>query len=495
MRKTSSDSDVESQIKMNERRTNPFRSSEKNHFPPLDEFFYSSSSRPPIPTKNLSPDQSLCSKASLLHHDLSMDISIAGRAAMAEHTYRVRKCAMDASACNAVNDRPSLSDSDDWGKLMDDTCSNVSFSSSAYVQKSGSKYRSRDDVDTSVDVSTSYFDKSVINSLLTPEKIKSAVRDMPAQGITLRGHDNTESPDGSVGGCSTNVSSRCSGVEEMFHAALRFHDDLQESILITGESNMKDKSSSVSFAADTSFLSTIDGRNVSRRKKTEHIEELNFLFGSPINKCENDDSFAVNSSFFGSPISPLLSRTDDDIKHSPPSSICKTSPEVLNSTPLRAGRHVTIEDQSSFASILGLTPVKSTSERDDAPTPKKNLFQNHGESAIECTITKNSIELVHHTPTKRDSSKETMIPPRIFGSRAQNLLNRMDNDKTDSPAKMPTVVRRFNILNQELPYHFLNENTRGVRLNRADKLKSLGLESFSSSCSLNYDDSLDRSDF
>jgi hypothetical protein len=480
----------------NNQRTNPFRSTEKINFPPLDGFFLHDS-RPPIHNTRSSPDKSFTSAPC---HDFSMNMSIAGRAAMAEHNHQVRRYGIDNSIDNAANDRSSISDSDDWGILMDDTCSIASFASSAFFNRS-SRDRSKEDADTSVDVSSSYFDKSVINSLLTPEKVRATVQNSPSvRGVTLRGTtDDDESPVRSSE-CCTNASS-CSGVEEMFHAALRFHDDLQESILSMGDSNGKDKSSSISFAADTSFLSTIDGRSVARRKTTtdNNAEGLNFLFGSPINKHDNDESFAVNSSFLGSPISPSFSRVANEMKQSPPSvELSGTpSPQVLNTTPLRAGRHVTIEDQSSFASLLGLTPVKPELEHYEA-TPKKNLFQNEEPepATIECSITEESIELIRHTPTKPKTwdRSDVLLQPRVFGLNAENRLNLCTTDNADSP--VPAVVRKSDLLHRQIEAHVTDENVRGVRLCRASKLKLLGLENLChASTSFDNNDSADRSDF
>lgn len=419
---------------------------------------------------------------------------------MAEHNSRVRKYGIDGDNYNSPSDRnSSLSDSDDWGRLMDDTCTEVSFSSSAYVNNplNVSRDRSRY-ADTSPDISSSYFDKSVIHSLLTPEKVRSQSTD----GLTLkRGalYSNDDSPNSLTSGCCTNIGSRCSDVEEMFHAALRFHNDLQES----GDSNNgKDKSSSVSFAADTSFLGG-EGRSIARRKRPgdrHNMEELNFLFGSPINK--NDESFVACSSFFGSPISPSLSGVESEMKHSPSSSLLISNKSSLHikTTPSGAGGQINIDDQSaSFPSILGFTPVQSELENDDS-IPKKNLFQSEAEPimTVECAITEDSIELVHRTPNKlksRNNNIQTMVRSRMFGLDAASRFNQCSNDR-EMQDKTPNIDLR-----PKLPHDVSNalydENVRGVRLCRASKLKAMGLES--SVCSSwswsSHDHSADNSDF
>eukprot|EP00956_Cyclotella_meneghiniana_P025807 scaffold54604_cov73-Cyclotella_meneghiniana.AAC.6 len=479
----------------NNKRINPFRSIDKNNFPPLNDFF----GRPPTaPAKLASPDESLCSnKSSTVSptkcDDFILDMSIAGRAAMAEHNSRIRKHGIDGD--NTPSDRnSSLSDSDDWGRLMDDTCTDVSFSSSAFVnsQLNGSRDRSRD-ADTSADTTSSYFDKSVIHSLLTPEKVRSQSAD---DRLTLqRGqalYENDDSPNSLTSGCCTNIGSRCSGVEEMFHAALRFHNDLQES----GDSKSgKDKSSSVSFAADTSFLGG-EGRSTARRKRPSDdnnaIEDLNFLFGSPINK--NDDSFAASSSFFGSPISPSLSGVEKEIKHSPSSSLVSNKSSLhIKTTPSGA-------EGPSLASILGLTPDQSELEDNDRIL-KKNLFQSETEPimTVECAITEDSIELVHSTPNKlklRDNNIETTVRTRMFGLDAASRFNQCSNVK-EKQIKTPNIDLRPK-LPHDVPNTLNDENVRGVRLCRASKLKALGFVE-SSVCSSrswsSHDDSGDRSDF
>ncbi|KAL3797039.1 hypothetical protein ACHAWO_006675 [Cyclotella atomus] len=481
---------------MYNKRTNPFRSSEKINFPPLDDFFTSPlSTRPPTaPTKLSSPNDSFCSKSP--SPDFSMDMSIAGRAALSQHNYRVRKCGTIDN--NSADKTIETSDSDEWGRIMDDTCSIVSFSSSAFFNKD----KSREEVDTTVESPSDYFDKTVIDSLLTPEKVRIA-QNQNSASVTWRGQAGTkeESPDRSSE-CCTNVT----GVEEMFHAALRFHDDLQTSVLSSEEG--KDKSSSVSFAADTSFLSTIDGRSVARKKKPE-MEGLNFLFGSPVNK---DDSF-INSSFFGSPISvkrspsleisPCLSAAASEIRHSPSSAEFHSSTSrVLSTTPLRAGKHVTIEDQSSFASMLGLTPVQYELEPEvREPSPKKNLFSETTEpettrdpelARVECTD--ESIELVRYTPTKPQYDDSTTLPrPRVFGSNLQNRLNQCADNSISSRTHASSSG---NIEMYRQDYNN-EENVRGVRLRRASKLKALGLESvfMSSNGFVDRDDYLDGSNF
>lgn len=397
----------------------------------------------------------------------------------------------DASAADET------SDSDEWGRIMDDACSIVSFSSSAFFNKD----KSREEVDT-VESSCCYFDKSVIDSLLTPEKVRMQQYSANVTSMRGRAEVKDESPDRSSD-CRTNVT----GVEEMFHAALRFHDDLQTSVL---SSEGKDKSSSVSFAADTSFLSTIDGRSVPRKKKPE-IEELNFLFGSPANK---DDSF-INSSFLGSPISvkrspsleisPCLSAANaSEIQHSPSFSAewNGSTSRILSTTPLRAGKHVTIEDQSSFASMLGLTPLQSELEPEvREPSPKKNLFSETTEpdttmdelARVECS--EESIELVRYTPTKPQYDHSITLPrPRVFGSNLQNRLNHRADNSIDSSIDSSDIGNFGTLRHQDYKN---DENVRGVRLCRASKLKALGLRSVSlpSNGFIDQDDYLDRSDF
>lgn len=530
---------------------------------------------------------------------------------MAEHQYHVRKYGIDGASSpdqeggTGIGGRSSSlsSEGEDWDRLMDDTVSNVSFCSTAivgsakksdYCMNMSRTSQPSPSPDRSVDVSSSFFDKSIIQSLLTPEKIRAKQsKDEDEEnaivgGVTLsrgRVHDSSDSLC-----CSTNVSS-CTGVEEMFHAALRFHDDLLQSSftreddsIVVGRSD-KDKSSSVSFAADTSFA-TNDSRFMSRRKGHRKVQEneheevtlgLDFLSASPIHNNNKDDSFAVDSSFFGSPISPAFSRVGEKstiLRGSPPSSTLTTprgsplssalttprsSPRGRQTTPLRSGKQVTIGDQTTFASLLGLTPEDQPRSSPPSETQsavpsspfdacsKKNLFPSeieeeveidsskkilfHSLTAVEATsieysITHDSIELIRNTPSRQDyvsrvlsegssylnlssstaSVEEVPVSQfRSFGTNATFRLNQVSVTNNNSPEKLiPIVIRKTNALNgnagasydRNVENFMHEENRRGVRLSRVSKLKALGLERV---CSLRdnqpSEQQGDRSDF
>ena len=550
----------------NEERANPFRSQNRANFPPLDEFFDSGISSPADDNSfaNFSPEQSFCSRAttSTACHDFSMDMSIGGRAAMAEHRHHVQKYGIDGAAADrSGGDRSSsLSEEDDWDRLMDDSHSHVSLSSTAIL---GS--RKLDEINSSRisrqthspedsycdDASSSFFDKSIVRTLMTPERVRTRSQEemQKAMGVTLvrgRVHDSSDSlADDSVG-CSTTNGSTCSGMERMFHAALRFNDDFdvqssfmrEDESFSAGRSGGKDKSSSVSFAADTSFA-TNDSRYGSKRNQRQgrflenefneglECEDLEFLSSSasPIHKRNKDDSYCGDSSFFGSPSSPSFARVNLELNEasSPPSSSFSTPKASPNrecqTTPLRSGRQVVETDmRATHFSFLGLSPIDSqtgvtTAERHSRSTSlpiqfdestKKKLFSDEPEySPLKLSITHESIEILPKKYLNKSSTTSTMKSEesyssysssspmtsegatsihrsRTFGSNSNFRLNSMGKDKSITKTVHKPKLSNGNICNNtsgdpENP-QFFEENRRGVRLSRASKLKELGLE-------------------
>src|SRR5210317_1413708 len=212
----------------NKNRTNPFNSSRQN-FPPLEEFFRGSSPSPPpeaaTTTSNSTPTaSSLSSRASMRssltsktttpssssspskHHDFSLDMSIAGRAAMTHHRYQIEKYGIDGD--NDDDKISPLSEERDWDHLMDSSSSaspsnksvalsdiNNTLSLSRICESSILSPSIMTDVSGTGD---SYFDKSIIEALKTPEKFAGRVNDnnngiaLQQQQVTLssRGQGN-----------------------------------------------------------------------------------------------------------------------------------------------------------------------------------------------------------------------------------------------------------------------------------------------------------------
>lgn len=361
------------------KRANPFRSRDRAHFPPLDEFFRGPSagggrggrSSPP-PRTDAGNASATSPNASAVSHNVlnfSADMSIGDRAEMAQHRYLVGKYGVDCVGRRAERDddddgggspadfqeRGPEPEGDDWDRIMDESCANLSFSSAAIAaapRRGDDRARSRtptpdqtcdgggdedDDgchsfVGSSYSCSScldgsSFFDRSIIASLKTPEKVRCAVgeADGKMSGVTLRGqvHDSSDSPSSIV---DDSYSSAGSGFERMFTAALRFHDDFDDgrsslakedlSVSMIGSSG-KDKSSSVSFAADTSFV-TSEGRYPSNnhRRRLESSFECKLrecTSDNPIESPSGDESFGADSfkDFSLLSASPIQRRNDD----------------------------------------------------------------------------------------------------------------------------------------------------------------------------------------
>eukprot|EP00569_Conticribra_weissflogii_P020559 CAMPEP_0171434054 /NCGR_PEP_ID=MMETSP0881-20121228/8928_1 /TAXON_ID=67004 /ORGANISM="Thalassiosira weissflogii, Strain CCMP1336" /LENGTH=587 /DNA_ID=CAMNT_0011954705 /DNA_START=278 /DNA_END=2041 /DNA_ORIENTATION=+ len=571
---------------MNNRdRTNPFRSPNRVNFPPLDEFFESntnsSTAEATAAEENSftnSPEQSFSSRNSACWNDFSMDMSIGGRAAMAQHRHYVAKHGIDGAEAEEEGGSPtdsvgmsgaekssSLSEGDDWDRFMDDSYSLVSFSSTAILaarksvdegnlSRIGRVLSESPEDSYADDASSSFFDKSTVRVLMTPEKIRTQAVPKPdaelgTNDVTVqRGRDHAFSEsliDQSVD-CDTNISSNCSGVEGMLHAALRFHDDfdLQSSFnpedepsFAAGKSSST-KNASVSFAADTSFV-THDNRYGSRRKQQQQqarileneLEgeklpngEFNFLFGSPIRKSnEKDGSFCGDSSFLASPIvSPAFSRVNSEIsKVSSPSSPLVNSPPRRKPspdrsvTPIRSGRrsHAMKTHHSTNLSFIGLSPIdtqmggiplercsRSVSlplEFDD--NMKKKLFDDEpdhttmhfaishdcievlpkkmcGESGNDSTV-KLEESYFSESSASQSRSEEHINPirhSREFGTNSASRLNSMYNNPLLPKRQAWGSMRQ----SAESPnrLNICEESRRGVRLSRASKLKELGLE-------------------
>jgi len=283
---------------MSSRRTNPFRSQNRENFPPLDGFFddHQSSGFDAVNISAISLDHSFQSRVGPCKElNFSVDMSIGGKAEMAQHRYQVQKYGIDGSLQSELQDddrsmspRKGLrlnSTGDDWDRLMDDNVSNVSFSSTV-IATAKSKWRAAimgfhtptPDQSSDDDSGSSFFDKSAVQSLITPEKIVYKLGDGSGRdwGVTLsRGIQPQE--ESSVSSDSPNrstVSSPDSDFDRMFLAKLRFNEmdedweeDFNEQSFVqdfeqfsddrsSGNDDHKDKRSFVSFAADTSFATS-----------------------------------------------------------------------------------------------------------------------------------------------------------------------------------------------------------------------------------------------
>jgi len=366
------------------KRKNPFRSQNRANFPPLDEFFdrsdgISGGSPAEDPDAGnasaISLDQSFTSPTTLL--DFSVDMSIGGKAEMALHRYQVQKYGIDGHHVRQQHhdhhqqqgdadggSSPELganvsrlsAEGDDWDRVMDDANrSHISFSSTiiAAAARSNNNDHGNNNGDDGAtgsgdqtpspdqstdDLSTSFFDKSIVKTLMTPEKVRYKLD----RGRRGRGDDVTLSRGGQAvldesclseySACerSTNVSSASAagggGFERMFHAALRFNEDFEERSSVADSFSAHDRSScgndGIGEDGKSSSGSFVDGgdsggespklhghgvsRSMLQRASSDSVavKGLGRLSASPIQPNERKGSFGDRSSFLREDRSP-----------------------------------------------------------------------------------------------------------------------------------------------------------------------------------------------
>ncbi|KAL9180402.1 hypothetical protein ACHAXT_008372 [Thalassiosira profunda] len=198
---------------------------------------------------------------------------------MAQHTYHVQKYGIDGPGgvrYELGNGSPGkrgarTQEGDEWDRIMDDAVSNVSFSSTAIGSARKAGYHTPSpDQSSDDDSGDSFFDKSAVEKLATPEKARRQLGEGGEKAGMVTGFrgqacdDSSSSIDNSPER-STNVSgmSAGSGFANMFQAALRFNRDFEEQPSFMKEEasispeDSQEKSPMVSFAADTSFASKV----------------------------------------------------------------------------------------------------------------------------------------------------------------------------------------------------------------------------------------------
>ncbi|KAL3817517.1 hypothetical protein ACHAXA_003690 [Cyclostephanos tholiformis] len=437
-------------------RTNPFRSSQNRaNFPPLDEFFdeQQSSSLDAVNISAISLDHSFHSRIGPCRElNFSVDMSIGGRAEMAQHRYQVQKYGIDCShnSDSQDDDRSSglrngqrqrlNSTGDDWDRLMDDSASNVSFSSTAIVSaKSKSKAATMGSHTPSPDQSgdddsgSSFFNKSAVQSLITPEKIIHKLDDPNGRewGVTLsRGiQENEES---SVSADSPNQSINGSypdsDFEKMFNAALRFSEEMgadfneqsfaQHFEQVSADdrwiskADSKDRRGFASFAVDTSFATNSSGHSSSYSNNgqdansgkqsvnqfsngAKRIEKRNTVVSSGTKKLnrsglpptptkfeETDTTSGVNLSIHGGRISPDSSR---DVEKSGVFSIASSSayPSPQMSPLVNETTSFPSVGYQAKADLFGLSPICDATQN-VLKMPKSEPFEETSVTGSPC---------------------------------------------------------------------------------------------------------------
>ena len=473
--------------KMNKDRINPFAEEIRDRFPPLDDFFAvkvketvddgeSRQERDNFRTPNESPVISRVNSIS----NFSLELSIDGKAALAQDQFRVSKYGLecldgsgsqdetqgdDAKRSNINSSTPTKQQQSEWERIMLENTMNVSFSS----------LRTKSDGKISpgrCSISGSFlFDSDVMESLVTPQRIraKETSSSDKTSGVTkLRGQHQGDSPesDGSPTKLETLRSGTAEDFQYMFETALRFNDDFDESKSSsdispnTKESSSgegKDKSSSISFASGVG-LETLD------------------RVASPIHKQIKDSSFSgidSNMSFLGSDSSPQFSVSDErkPIDSLPPSPLAETQSE----------------SQCSRRIVRTTAVPFDESERATTFVPFDESFACDGEGCIKgedealtndplALVTSNSIELISTkeqytnltAATTEESHDAHLISLSASALGPRDLGRAFGNDLASRVNSQAALDGVHTDLGDEA-------NRRGVRLNRLSKLKELGL--------------------
>lgn len=348
-------------------------------------------------------------------------MSIAGRAAMTHHRYQIEKYGIDGDDNNDNKISP-LSEERDWDHLMDSSSSSPSNKSVALTDINNTLSLSRI-CESSIlspsimtDVSgtgDSYFDKSIIEVLKTPEKFtgrglnnnnngvarQQQVTLSRGQGNDLDYSDDENSICDDTSTHVTNTTSGSAGLNGIFHAAMKMHNNNNKKLSVRGgggdenestvstnvsmksrgsTSKGRRKSLSVSFALDDESFAI--EKNSSAKKAHQHVgiigcneEEEEDEFGefllSPIGKEENKDvTFCVDSSFIAHQSSPACSRVegacDEMSPNISPSASASDELETTSvTTPLQDGGEAFAAARSTTLSLLG--PSTET------PSPKQ----------------------------------------------------------------------------------------------------------------------------
>ena len=421
----------------NKNRINPFKDASRENFPPLEEFFSSNAatkksgkdkpSRSLLTMNSSSPG----SRSSLsICNDFSLDMSIAGQAALAQHRYQIGKYGIDNdknnSNCTDDNISP-LSDEKDWDNLMD---SNDSF---ALTDVNNTLFQSRLSESQSLspsnqtELSDSYFDRSIVNALKTPEKCDEDGTMKPSMyGVTMsRGNNDLDYSDdeNSKLDASTQVTNTSNGLNGIFRAAMKMHDDLDrkphtaadenESTVSTCLSTSRQgrKNLSVSFAVDESFA--IEHQSSSKKRMhmfgDEELNEFGDFLLSPIDKEKKDATFCIDSSFIVNNPSPTSSCVKDSCLEtsshmaSPdisPSSSCEVIPTPIVSE----GTH------AKFNEILRTKSLDDCFRRKllfESPEQKRALSEIDAVCGRSASPSPNDLE-ISHKDIRRSSSSSAL---------------------------------------------------------------------------------------
>jgi hypothetical protein len=388
-----------------QKRTNPFLVGDRINFPSLDEFFV-------VDDDDISGNNGVkdsyaehsfqstiavvCEQQQVL--DLSIDISIGDMAELAHHHYQVQKYGIDKSSQQGEDTENSRNY--DWDCIMDPDVSNDNLSSSPSTdipdiestnKENNSQQRNASrlcrsspppsSIGSSIDCNdssgSSFFDKSIIQSLRTPDKIicnfRNIIENERVWSMTtttrrdgILQHDNDSSLDEED---SPNQSSNDSSpdrvlFEKRFATVLHFHDN--EFNERTAFVNDNSKEYSV-YSADTSF----DQQELCNAEKAvkETLMGLDLLQTTSRIDKQNIDEDSCAASMKSSNLQLIETTFEVDLSKevdgrkvplSSLESICP-SPQM---SPIRMAK---TDDDTSC--LFGLSPIRHVLSNDEDLTP------------------------------------------------------------------------------------------------------------------------------
>lgn len=496
-----------------QKRLNPFLAGDRTNFPSLDEFFVidegdtGSNDKVKDSYAEHSFESTIavaCEQHQVL--DLSIDMYIGDMAELAYHHYQVQKYGIDRSSSQQSKDTDNNSRNDDWDCIMDpenDVSNDISSSSSStdiavtnsskkennsqqrnesrLCRSSPSPSSTGSSIDCNDSGGSSFFDKSIIQSLRTPDKIICNFRNnienervwRMTTNTTRRGilqHDNDSSLDEDSPNQSSNNSSpdrNCFG--KRFATALRFHDEFNESTALVDGNSCTSKHSSPftsSFGqqelidAEKAVTETLTGLDLlqTTSRIDKQFDDENSCATSMLSsnlQLMNDTSFGVDLSNEADGRNVLLSSLESNTCPSPqmsPIRMVKTNDDATCLFGLSPIHHVLSNDEGLTTPIVTVFDNKCLHEGEDVVESqsdfktdlvKRNLFGTEDKkpsSDHTVTTVKTEDSYVDNTTFSTSVSgdmESSSFSGHRFGSNAASRIN--SNEGAAATGSKPTA--------------------------------------------------------
>lgn len=353
-----------------QKRLNPFLAGVRTNFPSLDEFFVIDSYAEHSFESTIAV---VCEQQQVL--DLSIDMSIGDMAELAHHHYGIDRSSQQS------NDTDNNSRNDDWDCIMDpgnDVSNDKQHQNESRLCRSSPPSSSTgSSIDCNDSGGSSFFDKSIIQSLRTPDKIICNFRNnienervwRTTTNATRRGilqYDNDSSLEDSPNQSSNNSSPDRNSFGKRFAMALRFHDDFNESTALVDGNTCASKDSSHSTSsfgqqelidAEKAVTETLMGldllQTTSRMDKQFDDEDscATSMMSSNL-QLMNDTSFGVDLSNEVDGKNVLLSSLESDTCPSPQMS------------PIRM-----VKSYDIASCLFGFSPIRHVLSNDEGLKP------------------------------------------------------------------------------------------------------------------------------